>query len=71
MSPDLRPANGHFPARVVHVNPAGPMVKVELVTDWGDPVRVEIPQDRYRALALSREDRVFLSAREHSVLAEA
>ena len=66
-----RPANGHFPARVVHVNPAGPMVKVELVTDWGDPVRVEIPQDRYRALALSREDRVFLSAREHSVLAEA
>ncbi len=66
-----RPANGHLSARVVHVNPAGPLVKVELVTDWGDPVRVEIPQDRYRALALAREDRVFLSPREHSVLAEA
>jgi sulfate transport system ATP-binding protein len=66
-----RPASGHFPARVVHVNPAGPMVKVELVTDWGAPVRVELPQDRYRSLALAREDRVFLSPREHAVLAEA
>ena len=65
------PAGGHFPARVVHVNPAGPMVKVELVTDWGDSVRVELPQDRYRSLALAREDRVYLSPREHGLLAEA
>ena len=65
------PEGQSFRARVVHVNPAGPTVKVELVTDWGDPVRVELPQDRYRSLALSREDRVYLSAREHAVLAEA
>jgi sulfate transport system ATP-binding protein len=62
------PDSGHFPARVVHVNPAGPMVKVELMTDWGDPVRVEVPQERYRSLGLAREDRVFLSPREHAVL---
>ena len=65
------PSGGHFPARVVHVNPAGPMVKVELVTDWGDSVRVELPQDRYRSLGLAREDRVYLSPREHALLAEA
>jgi sulfate transport system ATP-binding protein len=65
------PEGRSFRARVVHVNPAGPLVKVELVTDWGDPVRVELPQDRYRSLSLMREDRVYLSAREHAVLAEA
>jgi sulfate/thiosulfate transport system ATP-binding protein len=57
------PVGGYFRARVVHVNPAGPLVKVELITDWGDPVRVELSQDRYRALSLAREDDVFVSPR--------
>jgi sulfate/thiosulfate transport system ATP-binding protein len=55
-------ANGHpgFAATVTHVNAAGPTVKVHLESPWGDVVRVELPQERYRALALTRGARVFV-----------
>jgi sulfate transport system ATP-binding protein len=49
-----------FRATVVHVNAAGPMVKVQLRAPWGDPVRVEISQERYRSLGLARESEVFV-----------
>jgi sulfate transport system ATP-binding protein len=49
-----------FPARVTHVNPAGPLVKVELQAEWGDTVRVEMAQERYRALGLKVGDAVWL-----------
>ncbi len=65
------PFDGHVRARVVHVNPAGPLVKVELVTDSGESVRVELPQDRYRHLALTRDDSVFITSREEVTRATA
>jgi sulfate/thiosulfate transport system ATP-binding protein len=49
-----------FRARVAHVHAAGPLVKVDLVADWGDPVRVELSQERYRALALEAGTDVFV-----------
>jgi sulfate transport system ATP-binding protein len=49
-----------FRARVLAVNPAGPLVKVDLMAEWGDPVRVELPQERYRALALEVGRDVFV-----------
>ena len=51
----------HFRATVKHIHAAGPQVKVELITEWGDPVQVEISQERYRALRLQREVNVFIS----------
>ncbi|MDZ7288693.1 MAG: sulfate ABC transporter ATP-binding protein [candidate division KSB1 bacterium] len=51
----------HFRARVKHINSAGPQVKVELATEWGDPVHVEISQERYRSLQLQRDLEVFVS----------
>jgi sulfate transport system ATP-binding protein len=59
-----------FRARVVHVNPAGPLVKVELVAEWGDPVRVEMSQERYRALALQPGQQVFVSPVDMSLFTE-
>jgi sulfate transport system ATP-binding protein len=56
-----RNGDQQFRARVVHVNPAGPLVKVELQAEWGDPVRVEMSQERYRALALEPGAEVFVS----------
>jgi sulfate/thiosulfate transport system ATP-binding protein len=54
--------NGHqFRARIVHINPAGPTVKLELVAEWGDSIRVEMPQERFRALALRADGEVFVS----------
>jgi len=59
---DLEASGAHtFRARVEHVNPAGPLVKVDLIAEWGDPVRVEMSQERFRALTLSRGDSVFVS----------
>jgi sulfate transport system ATP-binding protein len=60
----------HFRARIKHINPAGPQVKVELITTWGDPVHVEISQERFRTLKLKREIDVFVSLKEMKVFAE-
>ncbi len=56
-----------FRARVVHVNAAGPMVKVDLTAEWGDPVRVELSQERFRALALEPGAEVFVRPRDMSL----
>jgi sulfate/thiosulfate transport system ATP-binding protein len=56
-----------FRARVAHVNPAGPLVKVDLVAEWGDPVRVEMPQERYRALALEVGAEVFVRPKDMTI----
>ena len=57
-----------FRARVAHVNPAGPLVKVDLMAEWGDPVRVELSQERYRALALEAGHRGLRPADGHEHL---
>ena len=49
-----------FRASVVHINAAGATVKVQLKAPWGDVVRVEMPQERYRSLALVRQSEVFV-----------
>jgi sulfate transport system ATP-binding protein len=72
---DIRrtPGNGgyEFSARVVHINRAGPTVKVELITEWGDPVRAELPQDRYRALSLEHGSEVFVSPSPNALFVRA
>jgi len=51
---------GHLRARIKHINAAGPLVKVEAVTEWGSPVHVEISQERFRNLQLIKDEAVFL-----------
>jgi sulfate transport system ATP-binding protein len=60
-----RQRNGgdNFRAKVTHINAAGPLVKVDLSTDWGAPVHVEISHERYSSLGLKREDEVFVRPR--------
>ena len=58
---DRLPNGGsHFRARIKHINSAGPLVKVEAITEWGDPVRVEMAQDRFRKLQLTKNENVFI-----------
>jgi sulfate transport system ATP-binding protein len=58
-----RDRDGHpaFPAHLVHVSAAGPLAKLELTSAWGEPVRVEMPQARFRALGLQQGDPVSVS----------
>jgi len=55
------PTTGAFKARVVHVNKAGPVAKIELLAEWGDPVFVETPLDRCDQLSLRPGADVFIS----------
>ncbi|CDM64630.1 sulfate/molybdate ABC transporter ATP-binding protein [Pyrinomonas methylaliphatogenes] len=65
---DERPqGRNHFRARVKHINTAGPVVKLELATEWGDAVHVEMSHERFRALQLARDVEVFISPREMRV----
>jgi sulfate transport system ATP-binding protein len=54
----------HFRARVKHINRTGPLVKIELITEWGDIVNVEMPQERFINLGLRSDLEVFVKPRE-------
>jgi sulfate transport system ATP-binding protein len=61
----LEPRGGsEFRATVVHVNSAGPKVKVELITEWRDAVFAEIDHERMRALHLQKGQCVFARPKE-------
>lgn len=62
-------SNGHsgLPARVQRINTAGPHVKVELVSDWGDPILVEMGHERLQLLGLATDTRVYLRPRNEEV----
>lgn len=58
-----RASSESVPARVMHVNAAGPSVKVELETTLGEAIMVELTQDRFRELNLARGANVFVTPR--------
>jgi sulfate transport system ATP-binding protein len=57
----------HFAARIQHIHSAGPLVKVEAITDWGALVHVEMAQERFRSLQLSKNDAVFVIPKDVKV----
>jgi len=65
---ELQPTGApQFKATVRHINAAGPMVKVELVTGSGSVMHAEIAQERYRQLQLRKGVPVFVSVKEMKV----
>jgi sulfate transport system ATP-binding protein len=65
-------ANGGdaFRAKVIHINAAGPLVKVDLVSHWGDPLQVELSHGKYLSLALKRDDHVFVRPKERRIFVQ-
>jgi sulfate/thiosulfate transport system ATP-binding protein len=57
----------HFRATIKHINSAGPLVKLEAITEWGALVHVEMPQDRFRTLQLSKNETVFVIPKDVTV----
>jgi sulfate/thiosulfate transport system ATP-binding protein len=57
----------HFRAKIKHINSAGPLVKVEAVTEWGALVHVEMSQDRFRNLLLRKDEAVFVIPKDVKV----
>ena len=60
-----------FSAKVKHINAAGPVVRVALISEWGDPVYVEITHERFRTLDLCKDKNVFLRPKEGRVFVNA
>ena len=46
---------------------AGPLVKIQALSEWGAPVQVELSQERFRELQLLKEETVFLIPKELKV----
>jgi len=49
-----------IPARIVRLQSAGPVAKLELESDDGQPIKVELPHSRFRELELTNDERVFV-----------
>jgi sulfate transport system ATP-binding protein len=64
-----RQPNGasHFRATIKRINSAGPLVKVEAISEGGDAVYVEMSQDRFRTLGLNKEETVFIVPKDVKV----
>ena len=64
-----RQPNGgsEFRAIIKHINSAGPLVKIEAVSEWGAPVKVEMSQEKFRDLHLAKEETVFIVPKELKV----
>jgi sulfate transport system ATP-binding protein len=60
-----------IPARVRHINSAGPIVRVQLeLPDTGQNVEAELTRDRYRELALLCDEQVYVVLRNARVFAQ-
>jgi len=57
----------HFRARIKHINAAGPLVKVEAVAEWGDPVHIEMSQEKFSDLQLLKDETVFVIPKDVKV----
>ncbi len=65
---DRHPNGGsHFRARIKHINSAGPLVKVEVVAEWGDAVHIEMSQERFKTLQLTKDEAVFVIPKDVKV----
>ena len=64
-----RQPNGgsNFRATIKHINSAGPLVKIEALSEWGAPVQVEMSQEKFRELQLAKEETVFIIPKELKV----
>ena len=61
----------HFRAKIIHINAAGAVAKIELTTASGAIINVEMPQERYRQLQLRKGAEVFVSVKDMKVFTQA
>ncbi len=56
-----------FKAKVKFFNAAGPFVRIEVLSEWGDTVRVELTQERFQILNLRKDDDVYVTFKDAKV----
>jgi sulfate transport system ATP-binding protein len=53
-----------FRAAITHINPAGPIAKVELLSEWGHNVQVNLSQERFSELGLEKGMNVYVTPKD-------
>lgn len=53
-----------IPARIIHINPAGPLVSIELENEQGKLLQAAVTKDRFMELGLEKRQTVYLKARD-------
>jgi len=66
---DRKMGKGALSAKVVHINAAGPVVRVEL-TDGKNIFNAEMMHERFRSLDLKKGEEVYISPKERKIFAE-
>lgn len=66
----LAPDSACFRARVVHVNPAGSRVRVEVERPGGEVVLVEVDREHFEKLGLHRGSEIFVRPKRGQVFVE-
>jgi len=61
------PAADALKAEIIHINSAGPLVRVELKNGSDHTLLVELPQHRFKELSLAKGEKVFVAPREAKV----
>lgn len=61
---------GAMRARIVRIQTAGPLVKLEVQSDGGDNATVEVPHERYRLLSVQKDDIVYVSLKQSTSIVE-
>ena len=56
-----------FKAKIKYINPAGAPVKLELISEWGGLVQVEVSQEEYQKLALKKDEDIYVTPKEISL----
>lgn len=59
-----------FKAKIRAINAAGATVRLDLMSEWGDPVSAEIPHEHYQNLNLKREEEIFVTPKQFQVFNE-
>lgn len=61
---------GAMRARIMRIQTAGPLVKLEVQSDTGDNATVEVPHERYRSLSVQKDDIVYVSLKQSTSIVE-
>jgi sulfate/thiosulfate transport system ATP-binding protein len=62
-----KPVEDAINAEILHINAAGPLVRVELKNGIEQTLLVELPQNRFKELNLTKGQRVFVAPKEAKV----
>ena len=62
------PVPHSFPAKILQINSAGPIVRAEVQSELGDNIQVEMTQERFKGLGLKKGDAVYVTLKDVQLL---